>query len=159
MIVVDTKGATDCWKLYRLLLREKKYGSEFDPIDEPETDYYCDNDIYNVCFIPPSTSSAYYCLMQHICLILTYNASSRDSWDEVVAACERIRNRCKDAVLPFLTIMIAAIDEGETSVSHAEAEAFATQRDYLFIKFSPTTGRGICDTVGLKDMIPTAAKT
>jgi hypothetical protein len=87
--------------------------------------------------------------MQHICLVFTYDASSRDSWDEVVAAYERIRNRYKDGVLPFLTIMIAAIDEGEASVSHAEAEAFATQRDYLFIKFSPTTGRGICDAVGL----------
>jgi hypothetical protein len=50
--------------------------------------------------------------------------------------------------------MIAAMDEGEgegegePAVSHAEAEAFATQRDCLFAKFSPTTGRGICDAVG-----------
>jgi hypothetical protein len=61
-----------------------------------------------------------------------------------------MRNRCKDGVLPFLATMIAAIGEGEgeASVSHAEAEAFTTQRDYLFVKFSPTTRRSICDAVG-----------
>ncbi|KAI2735573.1 hypothetical protein CBS147339_9345 [Penicillium roqueforti] len=37
--------------------------------------------------------------------------------------------------------------EGEAPVLHAEAEAFATQRDYRFVKFSPATGRGICNTV------------
>lgn len=45
--------------------------------------------------------------------------------------------------------MNAATDEGEASASYAEAEAFASQRDYLFIKFSPTTRRAICDVVGL----------
>jgi hypothetical protein len=87
--------------------------------------------------------------MQHVCLVFTYNASSRESWDEVVAACERMRNRCKDGVLPFLATMIAAMcegeGEGEAAVSHAEAEAFATQRDCRFVKLSPTTGR---DAVG-----------
>ncbi|KAI2671412.1 hypothetical protein CBS147355_8694 [Penicillium roqueforti] len=43
--------------------------------------------------------------------------------------------------------MIAAMGEGEAPVLHAEAEAFATQRDYRFVKFSPATGRGICNTV------------
>jgi hypothetical protein len=91
--------------------------------------------------------------MQHVCLILTYDASSRESWDEMLAACERLRSRCEeDGVLPFSATMIAAMDEGEgegePAVSHAEAEAFATQRDCLFAKVSPTTGRGICDAVG-----------
>jgi hypothetical protein len=27
-------------------------------------------------------------------------------------------------------------------------EVFATQRGFLFVEFSPTTGRGICDAVG-----------
>ncbi|GFF27609.1 conserved hypothetical protein [Aspergillus udagawae] len=55
----------------------------------------------------------------------------------------------QDGVLPFLATMIAAMCEGEgeseAAVSHAEAEAFATQRDCRFVKFSPTTGR---DAVG-----------
>jgi hypothetical protein len=90
--------------------------------------------------------------MQHVCLVLTYDASSRESWDEMVAACERIRSRCEDGALPFLATMIAAMGEGEgegeAPVSPAEAEAFATQRSCLFIKVSPATGRGICDAVG-----------
>ncbi|KAJ6140118.1 hypothetical protein N7471_006604 [Penicillium samsonianum] len=43
--------------------------------------------------------------------------------------------------------MIAAIGEGEALVSHAEAKAFATQRDCRFVKFSPATRRGICEAV------------
>jgi hypothetical protein len=66
----------------------------------------------------------------------------------MVAAYERIRSRCEYGVLPFLTTMIAAIGEGEAPVSHVEAEVFATQRDCLFVEFSPATGRGICDAVG-----------
>lgn len=65
----------------------------------------------------------------------------------MVAACGRMRSRCEDGVPPFLAIMIAAMGEGEAPVLHAEAEAFATQRDYRFVKFSPATGRGICNTV------------
>lgn len=65
----------------------------------------------------------------------------------MAAACGRMRSRCGDGVLPFLAIMIAAMGEGEAPVLHAEAEAFATQRDYRFVKFSPATGRGICNTV------------
>ncbi|EAW14279.1 uncharacterized protein ACLA_073140 [Aspergillus clavatus NRRL 1] len=152
IIIMNAKGAADYLKLYRLLQREKGYG-EFDPTGDFETDYLCDGYVYNVRFIPPSapvSSVAYSCLMQHVCLVFTYSASSRESWDEVVAACERMRNRCEDGVLPFLATMIAAMGEGEgeASVSHAEAEAFATQRDYLFVKFSPATGRGMCDAVG-----------
>jgi hypothetical protein len=66
----------------------------------------------------------------------------------MVAACERLRSRCEDGVLPFLATVIAAMGEGEAPVSHVEAEASATQRDCLFVKFSPATGRGICDAVG-----------
>lgn len=51
----------------------------------------------------------------------------------MVAACERMRSRCEDGVLPFLTTMIAVIGEGEALVSHAEAKAFATQRDCRFV--------------------------
>lgn len=71
--------------------------------------------------------------MQHVCLVFAYDASSRESWDEMVAACERMRSRCEDGVLPFLTTMIAVIGEGEALVSHAEAKAFATQRDCRFV--------------------------
>jgi hypothetical protein len=90
--------------------------------------------------------------MQHVCLVFTYDASSSESWDEIVAACERMRSRCEDGTLPFHATMIAAMGEGEgegeAAVSHAEAEAFATQRDCRFVKFSPTTRRGTCDAVG-----------
>ncbi|KAF7157805.1 hypothetical protein CNMCM6106_003934 [Aspergillus hiratsukae] len=153
IIVMNAEGAADYLHLYRLLQREKDYGCEFDPTDEFDTDYFCDGYVYNVCFEPPSglaSRSAYLCLFQHICLIFTYDASSRESWDEMVTAYERARSRCEDGVLPFLATMIAAMGEGEgeAPVSHAEAEAFATQRDCLFVKVSPTTGRGICDAVG-----------
>ncbi|KAJ6023643.1 uncharacterized protein N7446_014008 [Penicillium canescens] len=150
IIVANAKGAADSSHLYRLLQREKDYG-EFDPTDEFDIDYFCEGYVYNVCFIPPSAPGpglAYLCLMQHVCLVFTYDASSRESWDEMVAAYERIRSRYEDRVLPFLTTIIAAMGEGEVPVSHVEAEAFATQRDCLFFKFSPTTGRGICDAVG-----------
>jgi hypothetical protein len=68
----------------------------------------------------------------------------------MVTAYERMRSRCEDRVLPFLATMIAAMGEGEgeASVSHTEAAAFAAQWDCLFAKFSPITGRGICDAVG-----------
>lgn len=93
--------------------------------------------------------------MQHVCLVFTCDASSRESWDETVAACQGMRSRCEKAgVRPFLATMIAAIREGEgqgeeAAVSHAEAEAFAaTQLDCHFVGFSSATGRGICDAVG-----------
>ncbi|KAL4862385.1 hypothetical protein BDV12DRAFT_178886 [Aspergillus spectabilis] len=151
IMVANAKGAADSPHLYTLLMRETD-SNEFDPTGDFETDYLCDGHRYNVTFIPPPTApwsySAYLSLMQHICLVFTYDASSKESWDEMVAACERIRSRCEDGVLPFLATMIAAMGEGEATVSHAEAEAFATQRDCLFVKFSPTTGRGVCDAVG-----------
>jgi hypothetical protein len=123
----------------------------FDPTDNGTTDYVCNGYIYNICFDEPSglgSTSAYLELYQHICLVFTY-ASSRESWDEMVTAYERMRSQCKDRVPPFLATMIIAMGEGEgeAPVSHAEAEAFATQRDCLFVKVSPTTGRGICDAV------------
>ncbi|KAF4213544.1 hypothetical protein CNMCM5878_010328 [Aspergillus fumigatiaffinis] len=156
IIVANAKGAADSMRLYRLLLREKGYW-EFDPTDDFTTDYFCDGYVYTISFKSPRDlwwgGTAYLCLMQHVCLILTYDASSRESWDEMVAACERLRSRCEeDGVLPFSATMIAAMDEGEgegePTVSQAETEAFATQRDCLFAKVSPTTGRGICDAVG-----------
>ncbi|GIJ86660.1 hypothetical protein Asppvi_005552 [Aspergillus pseudoviridinutans] len=153
IIVVNAKGAADCSKFYHLLQRETGWGF-LDPTDDGNTDYLCDGYTYNVCFSPPPSDSrpmsALLCLFQHIGLIFTYDASSRESWDEMVTAYERMRSRCKDRALPFLATMIAAMDEGEgeAAVSHAEAEAFATQRNCRFVKFSPRTGRGTCDAVG-----------
>ncbi|GAQ09507.1 hypothetical protein ALT_6828 [Aspergillus lentulus] len=154
IIVANAKGTADSMGLYRLLLREKGYG-EYDPTDDYTTDYFCDGYLYNISFTSPRDlwwgGTAYLCLLQHLCLIFTYDASSRESWDEMVASCERWRSRCEeDGALPFSATMIAAMGEGEgePAVSHAEAEAFATQRDCLFVKVSPTTGRGICDAVG-----------
>ncbi|KAJ5398448.1 hypothetical protein N7465_008937 [Penicillium sp. CMV-2018d] len=150
IIVANAKGAADYLYLYSLLQREKDCG-EFDPTGDFETDYLCDSHIHNIFFIPPDVLGvglAYLCHMQHICLVFAYDASSRESWDEMVAAYERMRSRCEDGALPFLATMIAAMGEGEAPVSHAEAEAFATRRDCRFVKFSPATGRGICDAVG-----------
>ncbi|EAW17779.1 uncharacterized protein NFIA_077120 [Aspergillus fischeri NRRL 181] len=146
IIVVNAKGAADSLHLYRReALRRVR------PTDDFTTDYFCDGYLYNICFIPSSNlgqCSAYLCLMKHFCLIFTYDASSRESWNEMVTACERMRSRCEeDRILPFLATMIAAMGEGEATVSHAEAKAFATQRDCLFVKVSPATGRGICDAV------------
>jgi hypothetical protein len=88
-------------------------------------------------------------LYQHIPLIFIYDASSRESWDEMVTTYESMRSRCKDGIHPFLAIMIATMSEGdgEFPVLHAEAKAFAAQRDCLFVKGSPITGRGLCDAV------------
>lgn len=52
---------------------------------------------------------AYLNLFQHIGLIFPYNASSRESWDDMVASFERMRSRCPDETLPFLATMIASI--------------------------------------------------
>ncbi|KAG2012662.1 hypothetical protein GB937_007011 [Aspergillus fischeri] len=172
IIVVNAKGAADSLHLYRvrtqrnmlpstppakltphgsLTTPEREALRRVRPTDDFTTDYFCDGYLYNICFIPSSNlgqCSAYLCLMKHFCLIFTYDASSRESWNEMVTACERMRSRCEeDRILPFLATMIAAMGEGEATVSHAEAKAFATQRDCLFVKVSPATGRGICDAV------------
>ncbi|KAJ5876032.1 uncharacterized protein N7529_001616 [Penicillium soppii] len=158
IIVANAKGAAGYSDLYRLLQREKDCW-EFDPTHDFDTDYLCDGYLYTVYFIPPPSNAgsrtAYLTLMQHVCLVFTCDASSRESWDETVAACQGMRSRCEKAgVRPFLATMIAAIREcegqgEEAAVSHAEAEAFAaTQRDCRFVGFSPATGRGICDAVG-----------
>jgi hypothetical protein len=121
-------------------------------LDDSGTDFVCNGYLYNVHFTSASGLARYSAMLslyQHIPLIFTYDASSRESWDEMVTVYESMRSRCKDGIHPFLAIMIAAMGEGdgEFPVSHAEAEAFAAQRDCLFVKGSPTTGRGLCDAV------------
>ncbi|KAL2861643.1 hypothetical protein BJX68DRAFT_222996 [Aspergillus pseudodeflectus] len=156
LFVANAKGAVGAVDLYRLLQREKGC-EEYDPTGDSDTDYLCDGYFYNVCFLSPPSDpeafSAWLTLMQHVCLVFTYDASSRESWDETVALCERMRSRCKDGVLPFLATVIAAMGGGDgdgepSGVSHVEAEAFAAQRGCRFVRFSPATGRGICDAVG-----------
>ncbi|KAL3464511.1 hypothetical protein BJX64DRAFT_254491 [Aspergillus heterothallicus] len=154
LIVVNAKGAVDYWHFFELLQREKRYG-ELDPTCDSDTDYLCGDHLYNVRFEHsgvPAVSLALFSMVQHVALVFTYDASSRQSWDEMVAAYEDICSRSEDGVLPFLVTMIAAMDGGEAEavpvVSHAEAEAFATQRGCQFDKFSPSTGSGICDAVG-----------
>jgi hypothetical protein len=137
--------------VHQLLEREKEFGNEFDAIDEYDTTYFCDGYCYEVSFDPAELCGfglAYLsgCLPHHFCLVFTYDASSRESWDETVAAYENIRSRCENGVLPFVGTMIAAMGDGP--VSHEEAETFASERDCLFAKYSPVTGRGICDAVG-----------
>ena len=84
--------------------------------------------------------------MQHVCLVFTYDASLRESWDEMVAAYKRMRSRCEDGVLPFLATLIVAMVQGP--VSHEEAEAFASQQGSRFFACSPVTGDGVCNAVG-----------
>ncbi|PKX90957.1 uncharacterized protein P174DRAFT_444707 [Aspergillus novofumigatus IBT 16806] len=153
IIVVNAKGAADGTRLYELLGREKDFWPEFDiTLDDSGTDFVCNGYLYNIHFTLASGLARYSAMLslyQHIPLIFTYDASSRESWDEIVTAYESMRSRCKDGVHPFLAIMIAAMCEGEgkAPVLHAEAEAFATQRDCLFVKVSPITGRGMCNAV------------
>ncbi|KAK4100217.1 hypothetical protein N658DRAFT_104147 [Parathielavia hyrcaniae] len=52
---------------------------------------------------------AFLAMWQHICLILPYNASLRELWDEMVTGYERIHSRCPDDALPFLATTIASI--------------------------------------------------
>ncbi|KAL3487268.1 hypothetical protein BJX62DRAFT_241197 [Aspergillus germanicus] len=144
------------------LATPEREDGEYDSTGDFETDCHCDGYIYNVRFIPagaPAASVTYSCYMQHVCLVLTYDASSWESWDQIVAVCERMRGRCKDGVLPYFATMIAAaVDEGigeegigvgeSPGLSRVEATAFAAQRGFYFVEFSLITGRGICDTVG-----------
>ncbi|KAL3450430.1 hypothetical protein BJX65DRAFT_270783 [Aspergillus insuetus] len=153
IIVAKAQGVPDSVDLYKLLLREKDC-YEDDPTDDLVTDFLCDGWVYDVDFMSPPTDaarfSAYFCLPQHFGLVFTYKASSRESWDETVAAVEGMRRRCtENKVFPFLgTVIIAMGEESEEpAVSHAEAAAFGAQQDALFIKVSPRTGRGICDGV------------
>jgi hypothetical protein len=85
-------------------------------------------------------------IQQHVCLVFTYDASSRESWNELVAIYERMRSRFEDGILPFVGTLIAAMGEG--AVSHEEAEVFASQRGCSFVKVSPVTGKGVCGAVG-----------
>ncbi|PKX89140.1 uncharacterized protein P174DRAFT_507510 [Aspergillus novofumigatus IBT 16806] len=153
IIIVNAKGAADGTHLYKLLGREKDFWPEFNIIlDDSGTDFVCNGYLYNVYFTLASGLAHYSAMLslyQHIPLIFTYDASSRESWDEMVTAYESMRSRCKDGIHPFLVIMIAAMGEGdgEFPMSHVEAEAFAAQRDCLFVKGSPTTGCGLCDAV------------
>ncbi|KAF9885581.1 hypothetical protein FE257_012787 [Aspergillus nanangensis] len=164
VMVAHAKGAADYLGLYTLLQRETKYGSEFDPTGDSETDYVCNGHMYNVRFTPMpgatgqwATNLAMLTMMQHVCLVLTYDGSSssgaRESWEELVAVYERLRGRSEDAVVtprPFGAVMIVAMgEESEAPAgSAAEAEAFATQRGCHFVQVSPRTGRGVCDAIG-----------
>ncbi|KAL4733913.1 hypothetical protein BDV11DRAFT_199225 [Aspergillus similis] len=153
IIVADATGISV--DLYKLLRREKGLWED-DPTDDGDAEYLCNGWVYNVDFITPPTDaarfSAYLCLAQHFCLFFTYKSSSRESWDETVAAVKAMRRRCEENnVHPFLATVIAAMgEEGEEpAVPHTEAEVFAAQQDALFIKVSLRTGHGICDAVGL----------
>ncbi|KAL3476672.1 hypothetical protein BJX99DRAFT_258220 [Aspergillus californicus] len=145
IIVVNAKGAAD----YSRIDDEYNY---LDPTCTLGTDYLCDGYIYHVYFggLHSASYKALCDQMQNICLMFTYNDSSRDSWDETVATCERLHRCFQNAVIPFLPTMIAMGEgEGETTVPQEEAEAFAKQHDYLFVKFTPRTGRGVRDAVAL----------
>ncbi|KMK58476.1 hypothetical protein Y699_07703 [Aspergillus fumigatus Z5] len=150
IIVVNAKGSADGSRLDELLGREKDPWREFDvTLDDSGTDFVCNGYLFTVHFTSASGRGSYSAMLslyQHIPLIFTYDASSRESWDEMVTEYEGMRSRCKDGVHPFLTIMIAAMGEGE-ALMDAEAKAFAAQRDCLFVKVSPRTGRGMCDAV------------
>ncbi|KAL4758668.1 uncharacterized protein BDW70DRAFT_90946 [Aspergillus foveolatus] len=88
--------------------------SEFDLTGDSETDYFR----YDVrfVFVTDSTGtwaaySALLTIMQHVCLVLAYDTSSRESWDKLVAVCEGMRSRSKGGVLspyPFLATIIVA---------------------------------------------------
>ena len=65
----------------------------------------------------------------HFSLILTYDASSMESWDEMVASYEDFRSRNEDKVIPF-PVIVAAMGQG--AVSPEEAEKFVRDRSCLF---------------------------
>jgi hypothetical protein len=117
----------------------------------------CNGYDYDVHFLPPRASAyiALLELMHHLCLVLTYDASSRESWDEVVATCKRMHICCDDGVLP-LPAMIAAMGKGP--VSHEEAGSLASQWGCLFVKLSPVTGPGVSDAIGLLVKIADSAR-
>lgn len=74
-------------------------------------------------------------------LFFSYDASSTESWDEMVASCQDISSRCENGVIPFPTVVVAM---GEGCVSREEAERFARQRSYRFFQYSSVTGHGLC---------------
>ncbi|KAG7286674.1 hypothetical protein NEMBOFW57_008985 [Staphylotrichum longicolle] len=155
-MVADPKGASSYYQyLYGLLERDLSFGARgahYDPHGEFDTAYFCNDYHYEVALMPTTGYGlAYLTLFQHIGLIFPYNPSSRESWDEMAASFERMRSRCPDENLPFLATMIASVADmkGPRAVSHEEGLAFASQRGCRFVTFSPSSGRGVGDAVGL----------
>ncbi|KAL4882735.1 hypothetical protein BJY04DRAFT_186780 [Aspergillus karnatakaensis] len=150
VVVANAKGAIS--DLYYLSQTEQD-GGWYDPTDTFESRFVCGDCIYTISFMRAQELWPYAAMIsiyQHVCLVFTYDASSTESWDEIVATCEAMRSRCKDGASPFVATIIGAQvkSEDEVVVSHAEAEAFATQRGYRFFKFSPRTGHGASDAIG-----------
>ena len=79
----------------------------------------------------------------NVCLMLTYDASSLESWNDMTTFYDALLHRCKKGARPILGTMIVAVGDGEGVVPEQDAQAFATQHDCAFSKISSITGRGI----------------
>jgi hypothetical protein len=75
-------------------------------------------------------------------VFLNYDASSTQSWDEMVASHDDISSRCEAGAIPLPTVVAAM---GEGCVSREEAEGFARQRSCRLFQYSPVTGHGLCN--------------
>ncbi|KAK4133836.1 hypothetical protein BT67DRAFT_381637 [Trichocladium antarcticum] len=148
VVVINAQGATDNRGLVELLQKEtgEDIARAFNPTtDDWEPEYVCGESFYTLHLFSTSNGSRFHdavMLLMHSCvLFFSYDASSTESWDELVASCEDISSRCEDRVIPFRTIVVAM---GEGCVSPEEAERFARQRSYRFFQYSPVTGQGLC---------------
>jgi hypothetical protein len=120
-----------------------------DPELEDNLTFFCDGYAYEVrvesaklLVAHTAMRDLYARTMHHVSFVLTYDASSRESWDEMVANYQDICNRFENGVTPFPTMMAAM---GEGPVSRGEAESFASQRGCLFAQYSPATNQGVRD--------------
>ncbi|KAK4096835.1 carbohydrate-binding module family 24 protein [Parathielavia hyrcaniae] len=112
--------------------------------------FICDGYLYEVEFVEAEHFTTYSARWtsgghQSVTLIFTYDASSRQSWDEVAARYTEIRWRCENMGVRFPTMILAMDDGFQEPIFREDAKAFASRWACLFTEYSPTTGRGLCD--------------
>jgi hypothetical protein len=114
--------------------------------DEWEPTYYCGEYRYKLILLPASDSTTFWDPairdVYYFSIFLNYDASSTQSWDEMVASYDDISSRCEGGVIPLPTVVAAM---GEGCVSREEAEGFARQRSCRLFQYSPVTGHGLCN--------------
>jgi hypothetical protein len=138
---------TDC---SQLLERETKW-CESDMLlgrEENAARFSCDGCVYAMEVVSaghlksfPTLYTSVGSQWHHVNLVFTYDAASRQSWDETAANNDDIRGRCENGSVPFTTLLLAM---GLPDAPIPEAAAFARERGCLAAEYSPIDGRGVC---------------
>ncbi|KAL2126619.1 hypothetical protein VTI74DRAFT_526 [Chaetomium olivicolor] len=146
VVVINAQGSKSVSGLYDSLRQETGLYL-FDPsLAEDDINFVYQGQVYCADLFPADSMRPCGALFEllvnradHLNLIFTYDASSKASWDEIVASYEAVRRGCENNAIPFTTMLLAM---GEGLVSRGEA--FASQRGCRFAQYSPTNGRGLC---------------